>query len=206
MVRPRERRKITRKPNINIQFLLEGETEEYFFREYLKDSGYKLRIQIDTLRSGSYRNFITHIEKNKSIYDIVIIVADLDRASPPDNELDNLKKLIRLLEGENPKNNLFLTYENLETFFSACLPKLGTDNLETYLGYSKGSKGKEDIYDRLKRKDIDFKLAGSKFRENDLFYVKKNFIKGVIDENNIRKKQSNLTYFIEYIKNIVESV
>jgi hypothetical protein len=30
MVRPRERRKITRKPNINIQFLLEGETEEYF--------------------------------------------------------------------------------------------------------------------------------------------------------------------------------
>jgi len=68
----------------------------------------------------------------------------------------------------------------------------------------RGSKGESDIYRRLKGKDINFELANSAFREGSLYYKKKEFSKGEIVEENLRKKQSNLTYFREYIKKITD--
>lgn len=189
----------TRDPLLKVKFLVEGATEKFYFKNLLNDIGYRLHIDIESLDGGGYSTFIEKINKNKSIYDIIIIISDLDRTYTHPKEKEYLKKLIFLLENLNLKKNIFLTYENIETWLESTFDKK-VSNLTTELGYSNSSKGKEDIYERLNAKHAFFSHAIPKFKKENLYYLKINFEKGSINENNILKRQSNLIYFIAYLK------
>lgn len=193
----------TRKPLTKIKFLVEGSTERNYFKELLKDINYKLHIDIEDVTGGGYSSFTNNININKSIYDIVIIIADLDRTLKHTTEKKRLIDLIKLLEKENKKNNIFLTFENIETWFKATFD-YRVSNLTSELGYQGSSKGKEDIYKRLKDKNASFEKGITKFKIEDLYYYKPDLTKGIKKENNIFKSQSNLIYFKNYLKDVLE--
>lgn len=201
MAKKRVDKRGTRDPLIKIKFLVEGPTEKYYFTDLLKDIGYKIHIDIDEISGGGYFSFTRELQKNKSIYDIVFIVTDLDRTTTHSGEKDRLKELIVLLEKLNLKNNIFLTYKNIETWQKATIPYKVND-LTSELGYTGSSKGKEDIYRRIKEKGGDFRLGITKFKETNLYYNKKDFNKGIIIDENISEIQSNLIYFLEYLQNL----
>ena len=77
------------------------------------------------------------------------------------------------------------------------------NDLASELGYSGKSKGKEDIYQRLVAKGAIYTIAKKKFKENNLYYLKKGLNKGIFKEENTMKVQSNLTYLLEYLKDIL---
>ena len=201
MAKKRVDKRGTRDTLIKIKFLVEGITEKYYFDNFLKECGYKIHIDMDKIDGGGYFAFTREIQKNKSIYDVIIIIADLDRVSIHSGEKEKLNELINLLEKLNLKNNIFLTYKNIETWQIATLP-VKVNNLSTFLGYSNSSKGKEDIYKRLKEKGADFKIAIPKFKQNNLYYSKSDFEKGVINIENTVKTQSNLIYFLDYLEKL----
>ena len=107
------------------------------------------------------------------------------------------------MEKLNVKNNIFLTYKNIETWQVATLPyKINDLSLE--LGYSGKSKGKEDIFQRLMDKGAKFEIGQRKFKLENLYYTKQDLEKGKFKEENISKTQSNLIYFFEYLRDILE--
>ena len=203
MAKKRIDKRGTREPLIRVKFLVEGATEKFYFKELLRDEGYSLHLDIDDINGGGYFAFTREIIKNKSLYDIVIVIADLDRASTHIGEKEKLSDLIILLEKLNIKNNIFLTYKNIETWQVATLPYKVND-LSSELGYSGKTKGKEDIYQRLVDKGAIYTIAKTKFKESNLYYLKKELVKGIFNEENIVKTQSNLMYFLEYLKNVLE--
>lgn len=203
MAKKRIDKRGTREPLIRVKFLVEGATEKFYFKELLRDEGYSLHLDIDDINGGGYFAFTREIIKNKSLYDIVIVIADLDRASTHIGEKEKLSDLIILLEKLNIKNNIFLTYKNIETWQVATLPYKVND-LSSELGYSGKTKGKEDIYQRLVDKGAIYTIAKTKFKESNLYYLKKELVKGIFNEENIVKTQSNLIYFLEYLKNVLE--
>lgn len=192
----------TREPVTKIKFLVEGATEKFYFREVLKAEKYSLHIDIDNISGGGYFAFTREILKNKTLYDVIIIIADLDRAAVHIGEKEKLLDLISLIEKLNIKNNIFLTFKNIETWQTATLP-YKIKNLSDELGYSGKSKGKEDIFQRLADKGASFDEGKRKFKADSLFYLKSDMEKGIINENNISKIQSNLIYFLDYLKNIL---
>ena len=203
MAKKRIDKRGTREPLIRVKFLVEGATEKFYFKELLRDEGYSLHLDIDDINGGGYFAFTREITKNKSLYDIVIVIADLDRASTHVGEKEKLSDLIILLEKLNIKNNIFLIYKNIETWQVATLP-YKVNNLSSELGYSGKTKGKEDIYQRLVDKGAIYTIAKTKFKESNLYYLKKELVKGIFNEENIVKTQSNLIYFLEYLKNVLE--
>lgn len=203
MAKKRIDKRGTREPLIRVKFLVEGATEKFYFKELLRDEGYSLHLDIDDINGGGYFAFTREITKNKSLYDIVIVIADLDRASTHIGEKEKLSDLIILLEKLNIKNNIFLTYKNIETWQVATLP-YKVNNLSSELGYSGKTKGKEDIYQRLVDKGAIYTIAKTKFKESNLYYLKKELVKDIFNEENIVKTQSNLIYFLEYLKNVLE--
>lgn len=48
------------------------------------------------------------------------------------------------------------------------------------------------------------RIDKTKFKESNLYYLKKGLIKGTFNDENITKTQSNLIYFLEYLKNVLE--
>ena len=198
MAKKRIDKRGTREPLIRVKFLVEGATEKFYFKELLRDEGYSLHLDIDDINGGGYFAFTREIIKN-----IVIVIADLDRASTHIGEKEKLSDLIILLEKLNIKNNIFLTYKNIETWQVATLPYKVND-LSSELGYSGKTKGKEDIYQRLVDKGAIYTIAKTKFKESNLYYLKKELVKGIFNEENIVKTQSNLIYFLEYLKNVLE--
>lgn len=184
MAKKRIDKRGTREPLIRVKFLVEGATEKFYFKELLRDEGYSLHLDIDDINGGGYFAFTREITKNKSLYDIVIVIADLDRASTHIGEKEKLSDLIILLEKLNIKNNIFLTYKNIETWQVATLPYKVND-LSSELGYSGKTKGKEDIYQRLVDKGAIYTIAKTKFKESNLYYLKKELVKGIFNEEKI---------------------
>lgn len=203
MAKKRIDKRGTREPITKIKFLVEGITEKFYFKELLKFKGYSVHLDIDNIGGGGYFAFTREISKNKSLYDIVIVIADLDRAVIHFGEKEKLIELISLLEKLNIKNNIFLTYKNIETWQIATLP-YKTNDLTLELGYSGKSKGKEDIFQWLKDKGAKFEIGEKKFKLENLFYIKQELEKGKFKEENISKNQSNLIYFFEYLRNILK--
>lgn len=203
MAKKRIDKRGTREPIVKIAFLVEGNTEEFYFKEFLKSEGYSLHLDIENINGGGYFAFTREISKNKSLYDIIVVIADLDRATAHNGEKEKLSDLITLLEKLNIKNNIFLTYKNIETWQTATLPYKIKD-LSADLGYSGTSKGKEDIFQRLSSKGATFEIGRKKFRKENLYYIKDSLEKGIINEENISKVQSNLIYFLEYLKDILK--
>lgn len=203
MAKKRVDKRGTREPITKIKFLVEGITEKFYFKEFLKYKGYSVHLDIDDIGGGGYFAFTREISKNKSLYDIVIIITDLDRITLHFGEKEKLLELISLLEKLNIKNNIFLTYKNIETWQMATLP-YKINNLSFELGYSGKSKGKEDIFQRLMNKGAEFEIGERKFNIENLYYTKRGLEKGKIKEENISKTQSNLIYFLEYLRDILK--
>ena len=78
MAKKRIDKRGTREPITKIKFLVEGITEKFYFKELLKFKGYSVHLDIDNIGGGGYFAFTREISKNKSLYDIVIVIADLD--------------------------------------------------------------------------------------------------------------------------------
>lgn len=93
MTKKRIDKRGTREPLIRVKFFVEGATEKFYFKELLKNEGYSLHLDIDNISGGGYFAFIRELTKNKSLYDIVIIIADLDRASTHVGEKENVMKI-----------------------------------------------------------------------------------------------------------------
>lgn len=182
---------------------MEGITEKFYFKELLKFKEYSIHLDIDDIGGGGYFTFTREITKNKSLYDIIIVIADLDRATLRSGEKEKLAELISLLEKLNIRNNIFLTYKNIETWQTVTL-LYKINNLSFELGYSGKSKGKEDIFQRLMDKGAKFEIGERKFKLENLYYTKQNLEKGKIKEENISKTQSNLIYFLEYLRKILK--
>lgn len=96
-----------------------------------------------------------------------------------------------------------MTYKNIETWQTATL-LYKINDLSLELGYSGKSKGKEDIFQRLMDKGAEFERGKRKFKVENLYYTKQGLEKGKFKEENISKPQSNLIYFFEYLKDILE--
>lgn len=146
------------------------------------------------------QNFYLIIEKNSAILDVVIIVADLDRAAENLKEKQILQNLIKELEKQNIKNNIFLTYPRIEDWLIQYF-SVYQKNLKLY-EFLKSSKGDIYLYDKLIQKsgNVDTAIQYYARRENDLFYMKKNYAKGKIEVDNLCKKQSNLYYILNYFE------
>lgn len=201
MGKKREDNRKTREAIIKVKFLVEGDSEKYYFKEFLKFKKCSISLDIENINGGGYFSFTKNIMKNKKLYDIVIVIADLDKIEN-ENEEKSLKELIELLEKLNIKNNIFLTFKNLETWQKATFPYKVKD-LTIELGYRGTSKAKKDIYQRLVNKGATYEIGQKNFKEKDLYYLKKELKSGMINENNKYKVQSNLIYFLEYLKDVL---
>lgn len=143
------------------------------------------------------------------INEVCIVITDLDRAKKGTSfnkgEKGKLIGLIKTLEIKNKKNNIFLTYENIERFFVGTIPnaKKG-DELEKHIKDYK--KGDHKILEKLKKCNSNIENAKTYFNIEDLFYHKEDFNKVKPNENNIAKKQSSLVYFVQYIEKISNDI
>ena len=188
--RPVKNRNEKRKIKKVVQIVVEGTTDKTVIESMIHKNMYQ-EIKFKTyskVDGGGYTEFLSYIEKNSAILDVVIIVADLDRAA------ENLK------EKQNIENNIFLTYPRIEDWliqYFSVYPK----NLKLY-EFLKSSKGDIYLYDKLIQKsgNVDTAIQYYARRENDLFYMKKNYAKGKIKVDNLCKKQSNLYYILNYFE------
>lgn len=204
------RKKESRNKITTIKFIVEGETEKQYFKEMFKDKNININSEIELSRGtrggGGYKDFIKNIEKNRNVNDVVIVITDLDKATDKTKptEKDNLNSLIKLLEKENMKNNIFLTLDDFETWIKSMF-KNEPKNLSEFLGFGDNHKGKTNVYNSVIKKDGSFEIASKKFANENLYYTKKEFKKGKIEIDNLFLQQSNLTYFLEYIQKIIET-
>ena len=53
-------------------------------------------------------------------------------------------------------------------------------------------------------KGAEFEIGQRKFKLENLYYTKQDLEKGKFKEENISKTQSNLIYFFEYLRDILE--
>lgn len=67
MAKTRINKRGSRKQLIKIKFLVEGITEKFYFKEFLKNKGYPLKIDIDNISGGGYFSFIREIQKKNKI-------------------------------------------------------------------------------------------------------------------------------------------
>lgn len=195
MKRPRkEKLKTTEK----ILIVCEGKTEESYINQLLKDSNLiTANITVDSSAGGGYTNIKNYIERNKTLYSIILIVCDLDRATHKPVEKRNLKALINLIEKENLKNNIFLNNPEIEVWIAASIN--ANPNELPALGYEKGNTVCRFLRDR----QGSYERACQYFANSDLYYEKREFKKGHFNESMLVNPHSNLIYFIDYMRKLI---
>lgn len=147
-----------------ILIICEGETEEYYIKNLLKE--FKLltnNINFHTLKSGSYQGAENYLKKNSQVINIALFIMDLDRCTSVQNEKKKLKSLIKTLEKINIKNNIFLTYNNFENWVAASINK--NINELTGLHYKKGN----GVFKFITQNEGSF-YNGKKYFENKKLY------------------------------------
>lgn len=178
-----------------ILIICEGETEEQYTKNLLKE--FKLltnNINFHNLKSGSYQGAENYLKKNSQVINIALFIMDLDRCTSVQNEKKKLKSLIKTLEKINIKNNIFLTYNNFENWVAASINK--NINELTGLHYKKGN----GVFKFITQNEGSFYNGKKYFENKKLYYEKKEFKKGVYNENFIKSEQSSLYYFLEYME------
>ncbi|MDI9497095.1 MAG: hypothetical protein QM270_01245 [Bacillota bacterium] len=84
-----------------ILIICEGETEQCYITQLLKQKNLMTAsIHVTSHTGGGYTNIKNYIEKNRTLYSIILVVCDLDRAANKKIERRNLKSVITLLEKE----------------------------------------------------------------------------------------------------------
>lgn len=187
------------KRKITINFIVEGQTEEYYLKhfknEYLDD---EFVFKITNVKNGNYKSFIKIIEQYRGTSIPIFVVADLDRATNNTTELEYLKKLCANLGYTNRYSNIFLTYTNFETFLSAHFKN--NADVCSVLGVNRCDiKNNQNIYESIKNKGGSYENTTTNLSKNNICYHKSNFIfPKELDTTKIALKQSSLTFLKEY--------
>lgn len=197
MKRNRSKRRL--KTTVTVNIACEGISERVYIENLLKEYGLSTpNITVSNLEGKGMLPTISYFEKNEKLYKIFIFVIDLDRAKQKEIELRNLNKLIDKVEKSNIKNNLFLSNPNFEVFVAA---SIGIDYEKLYINdYQKGNC----VYKFIKSNHGDYEKAISKLPDK-YYYDKKDLDKkGSKKVENLDVNHSNLVYFIDYMKILLE--
>ena len=186
----------------NICFLVEGTTEENVIDHlYNKTDFPRISFHKEQYGGGGYVDIKHWIAKRRDRLDIVIVVSDLDRAAKK-KEKETLIEVIHFLYRENPKNNIFLTFPDFEQWMLRGLP--GSNNRPLYhcLGYANEAEQKADNHLFSKYTDAggSFSTAERYFSGRPLFYIKKDFSQGTIQNEYVNAEQSSLYYLRDYLQ------
>ncbi|WP_302791810.1 RloB domain-containing protein [Dialister invisus] len=182
----------------NIAILCEGSTEEFYLKDLLKELK---KVDIYSLEGGGYKPMEYSLSQYKDRYEVLLLVCDLDRANNNAGEMIQLNKLIRSLQNINVKNNIFLTFKNIEYWFSCCIGNNAIDaSITTVPGYRKGS----DAFKFLKRNGATYDQGKALLKNQDIssyyFYKVNPNIKASPKRENVGVFQSTLWYLLDYIK------
>lgn len=197
MKRNRSRRRL--KTTVTVNIACEGISERVYIENLLKEYGlFTPNITVSNLEGKGMLPTISYFENNEKLYKIFIFIIDLDRAKQKEIELRNLNKLIDKVEKSNIKNNLFLSNPNFEVFVAA---SIGIDYEKLYLNdYQKGN----GVYKFIKSNSGDYEKAISNLPDK-YYYDKKDLDKkGNKKVENLEVNHSNLVYFIDYMKRLLE--
>lgn len=116
--------KLQRKTKIVV--FVEGQTEEYYFKEFIKDKfDDSFNFDINNIGCGNYSRFLNIAEQYKGVDTPLLIVVNLDRTIDDEAEYKYLHKLCNAIKHTSKYSNIFLTYKNFETFLSAHFKGLG---------------------------------------------------------------------------------
>jgi hypothetical protein len=187
------------KRKITIKFIVEGQTEEYYLKhfknEHLSD---EFVFEIKNVKNGNYTSFISILEQYRGTSIPVFIVADLDRAANNNAELEHLKTLCTKLSHINKYSNIFLTYENFETFLSAHFEN--SADICRVLGIDRRDiKNNQNIYDFIRNNGGCYENTIRNLNEANVCYCKRNFVfPKHLDANKLATKQSSLIILKEY--------
>lgn len=180
--------------SIKIHVICEGVSELSHLQDVLK--GYK-HISLKSINGGGYGKFSDYIDRNKDLYPIIFVVADLDKAQKSNNDKRHLNNLINKLEKLSKYNNIFLTAPNIEYWIACCLGKPHMSDEELFaMGYEKGSKVQVFIREHAG----SFRIACDSIKDNKLYCKKDSFkCNFAFEVDNLQCKQSNLVYLLTYI-------
>lgn len=197
MRRPRKG-KAKLKTTEKVLIICEGETEQCYINQLLRDFNLTTaNITVDHVGGGGYTNIRHYIERNRALYSIILVVCDLSRAAHKMTEKQRLKSLIRLIEDENLKNNIFLNSPEIEVWIAACV---GADPRELQgLGYEKGNT----VGRFLREYNGNYWQACKYFEHASMYFEKRDFRRGTYNEESLSTPHSNLVYFIEYMKALI---
>ncbi|WP_297687563.1 RloB domain-containing protein [uncultured Anaerococcus sp.] len=197
MKRKRTKRKL--KTTVTINIACEGLSEKSYIEGLLKE--YNLltsNITITNLEGKGMLPFVAYFENNVKLYRIFIFIIDLDRARQKEIELRNLNKLIDKVEKSNLKNNIFLSNPDFEVFVAASIGMEYDDLWNTK--YEKGN----GVYQFIRTNGGSYERAIENL-ENLFYYDKQDLDKkGSRNKENIDIKHSNLVYFLDYMKKLIE--
>lgn len=197
MKRKRTKRKL--KTTVTINIACEGISEKSYIEGLLKEYNlFTPNITISNLGGKGMLPFISYFENNEKLYRIFIFIIDLDRARQKEIEFTNLNKLIDKVEKSNVKNNVFISNPDFEVFVAAAV---GIDYDDLWnTKYEKGN----GVYQFIRENDGTYERAVENL--NNLFYYDKQDVdkKGSKNKENLDINHSNLVYFTDYMKKLLE--
>lgn len=197
MKRKRTKRKL--KTTVTINIACEGISEKSYIEGLLKEYNlFTPNITISNLGGKGMLPFISYFENNEKLYRIFIFIIDLDRARQKEIEFTNLNKLIDKVEKSNVKNNVFISNPDFEVFVAAAI---GIDYDDLWnTKYEKGN----GVYQFIRENDGTYERAVENL--NNLFYYDKQDVdkKGSKNKENLDINHSNLVYFADYMKKLLE--
>lgn len=197
MKRKRTKRKL--KTTVTINIACEGISEKSYIEGLLKEYNlFTPNITISNLGGKGMLPFISYFENNEKLYRIFILIIDLDRARQKEIELTNLNKLIDKVEKSNVKNNVFISNPDFEVFVAAAIGIEYGDLWDTK--YEKGN----GVYQFIRENGGTYERAVENL--NNLFYYDKQDVdkKGSKNKENLNINHSNLVYFTDYMKKLLE--
>lgn len=191
----RRKRNLIQSSHLKIHIACEGPSDESILKEVLKDYKY---ITIKSLDGGGYGKFTNYVERNKDLYPIFFIVADLDKAQKDVAGRRLLNEMIKKVNHLSDMNTVFLTGPEIEYWVACCIgnPALTDDELKD-MGYEK----ENGVAAFIKRQRGSHQLGCLSITNNNLYYNKlthKDKYNLVTD--NLGNKQSNLVNLLPYIE------
>lgn len=191
-----------RKLKNGVLFLVEGKTEKNIIFHLFDQKDYpNISFSVQEYQGGGYVDIKNWITKRRDSLDIVFVICDLDRAQE-ETERKNLITTIKFLENENIGNNMFLSFPDFEQWLLRGLPGSNNRPLYPQLGYANEARQKADehLFSKYTGAGGNFSTAERYFFGRPLFYMKRDFFKGISQEECINTEQSSLYYLRDYLK------
>lgn len=186
------------KTSVKIHILCEGETEEALLSNLL--SKYNT-ISIECFGGGGYSTAEKAFDSNISLYSVILLVMDLDKAQTKPVEKSILNRFITKIHKVDKRHCIFLSSPNIEYWVACSINKPKSYLLEDLkaLGYNKGST----VNDFIKNCNGSYEQAKIVANSSKTYYSKStpksNF---TLNPNYFTINQSNHSSLIEYINQL----